>query len=91
MVVVSDSFTAMQSLLRETDLLAPLPLRLIDKERPRKAVFSQIVIKEPLRPVRVALVTRSDVPLTPAAQALVAQVRRAARLLVGRRQFGANR
>ncbi len=82
-VVTSDSFTAAQALIRETDLLATMPLRLLAPGGQLGGTLVHVPIAEAIREARVSLITRADVPLTPAAQAFVAHVRRAARLLVG--------
>lgn len=87
-VVTCDSFTAAQAILRETDLLASMPLRLLGPGGLLEGSLVQVPVAEALREARVCLITRADVPLTPAAQAFIAHVRRAARLLVGRLKVG---
>ncbi|NMM28929.1 MAG: LysR family transcriptional regulator [Glaciimonas sp.] len=80
--VMSDSLAAIGPLVRNTDLLALLPLDLASHGGPLEAGVAQIRLAAHSPSIRISLITRRDKPLTPAAQALVAQVRRAARILV---------
>lgn len=85
--VMSESLTAIQALVRTTDLLALLPLRLASRGGPFEHGMARIRLPAPVSSLRISLITRRDGPLTPAAQALAAQVRCAAQALV-RRQEG---
>lgn len=84
--VMSDSLTAIQTLVRTTDLLALLPLELASEGGPLEEGVRQIRLAAPSASIRISLITRRDKPLTPAAQALAAQVGRAARMLVQRQK-----
>ena len=82
--VMADSLTAIQTLVRTTDLLSLLPLELASIGGPLEEGVRQIHLTATLSRIRISLITRRDRTLTPAAQAMAAQVRRSARLLVQR-------
>lgn len=73
-----ESVSGLNRLIACTDLVAAMPRQQLDigHDAPALTVLN---LKERLRPLRVHLVTRVDVPLTPAAAALAAQFRRVAR------------
>jgi len=70
--VMSDSYTASFSILEDSDMLCLLPERLI-RHQPRLAALA---LRESMPQWDVSMIFRTGSPLTPAAQALAAALRR---------------
>jgi len=74
-VVRSDSFTASIALLEQTDLLSVLPQRLIGHLRHRHRLQA-LPLRQTLPAWDISLLSRAEVPLTPAARAFATLLRR---------------
>lgn len=77
-VLVAESFTIMLEILRNTDLIGFTPASLLRHDLLSK-ILTVIKVKEALPFTTTALVRRADVPLTPLAEALAKEFRRASR------------
>lgn len=75
--VKSESFAASLALMEASDFLSILPKRLITQLE-RQQRIRALPIREQLPRVKVVLLRRAGVPLTPAAEALATQIRRRA-------------
>lgn len=69
------SFAALLAMLATNDLLAMLPRRFVELPE-LKARLVRVPVREKTLEIAVGLVSRADAPLTPAAQALAAELRR---------------
>jgi LysR family transcriptional regulator, regulator of abg operon len=78
--LVCDSLTQVGALLLDSDYLALLPRMMLERGLLRRNV-AEIRVQESARPQDVALVRRSEVPLTPMANALAAMLTSCARSL----------
>lgn len=74
-VITSESYYGALALVESLGAVCTFPLRLLEGER-RGWRITQIPIRETIRSLDIALMTRAAVPLTPAADALANAVRR---------------
>jgi LysR family transcriptional regulator, regulator of abg operon len=77
-VVRCESYTTLLALVSGTDMIAALSSRLLTSRQGRQQ-FEPFALKQQLPPFMIHSFQRADIPLTPAAAAMLATVRAAAR------------
>lgn len=74
-LTISESYMGTLAIVANLGAVTTFPLRVLDAVR-KGWDITQIPIAEPIRPVRIGLMTRSGYPLTPAAETMVNCIRR---------------
>lgn len=87
----TDSFLPLVPLIAETNLIGVIPEQVLSNN-PAAGQIAVVRVKEPLHVLKICLIKRRDHPLTPAAHALMENVRWVARLSPtgGRRRMPGN-
>jgi LysR family transcriptional regulator, regulator of abg operon len=80
-IVRCESYPTLLALVARTDMVAALSSRLLNSRQGRQ-LYQPFALKQRLPPFTIHLFQRTDVPLTPAAGAMVTTLRSAARRLV---------